>query len=218
MPMARAHSLLDAADLFPARAPCLPLSPMPPGLLPFALSTPAAPPAVCPTLLPLPVPAGPLPSRVPPVPPNPLLCAPLLLDNSVTPPDLLPVALPTLIATAICWPPDDWLLLPVVSLGTSDDTRMPPPRDLSLPEADPAPTLTARIAILAASPSAVLKATIGICESRHHASDLEEGVPGLLRGVERLPMKRTGPACRAKSVHTRDVHMLLNTERYPPLL
>ena len=223
MPMARAHSLLDAADLFPARAPCLPLSPMPPGLLPFALSTPAAPPAVCPILLPLPSRVPPVPpdlvpqARVatPVVPPSPLataqsplpICAPLpgapvvrVLPSPAVDTFPLPVPIscaqpllnaagqlsaPTL-ALGLCSHAPcaaACLICPVgpISVARVDaachtshlafapllpaDSVMPP-CDPSLPEADPAPTLTACIAVLAASPSAVLKAAIGIRECR----------------------------------------------------
>ena len=160
VPVFRAQSLPNAADRLPARVCSLLLLPMPPDPQPFALRK-------------MPSPAAPIPT--PPVPPDPLPatsvpCAPLLPTPPV-PPDPMPLF--AAVKPPIVWPrlpkttsatPAPVLLMP---LPLAPSPPPVPPCDPSLPEADPTPALTARIAVLAASPSAVLKATIGIRESRH---------------------------------------------------
>ena len=151
MPIAHAQSLALAAPL-KSMMPPLPV----PSVLPPAVSAITAP-----MPLPLPIPAGPLPNRVLPMPPGllPVLRAQSQPNSADLLPmpiaqSLLPACAPSLF-TAMSQPP-----LPVVPPGASDFTRMPPPRDPSLPEADPAPAITAHVAIP--------KTTVGIRESRCH--------------------------------------------------
>ena len=157
---------VDAARLaLPLAVPC-PMMQSPPlpmsALAPLAHAKPPSPAAPTPTL---PAPTGPLPARVlhlpiPPVPPDPRPVPSALPMPTVHTQLLSPVSVPqpVLAARVIRWPPNGWLSLPVVPPGASDVTRMPPPCDPSLPEADPAPAIMARVA--------VLKAPVGIRESR----------------------------------------------------
>ena len=149
------------------RAPTLPLPPS-------AQPMPPVPPCTVPSALPLarsmlplpksamqPLPRSPLPPTIVPPDPSPLSharllpVAPSLLPAPPMPPDPVP--------RALC--PDDAVPTPPTSsvgpqppLPACVPYLMPPPRDPSLPEADPAPAITARVA--------VLKAPVGIRESR----------------------------------------------------